>query len=37
GIGEQHQLEQLIYRTVSRWAFKKYRRNPVIIPIVIDA
>ena len=37
GIGEQHQLEQLIYRTVSRWTFKKYRRNPVIIPIVIDA
>lgn len=37
GIGEQHQLEQLIHRTVSRWAFKTYRRNPVIIPIVIDA
>jgi ribonuclease J len=37
GIGEQHQLEQLIHRTVSRWTFKKYRRNPVILPIVIDA
>ena len=37
GIGGQHQLEQLIQRTVSRWAFRTYRRNPVIIPIVIDA
>ncbi|MDQ1245965.1 MAG: ribonuclease [Actinomycetota bacterium] len=37
GIGDQHQLEQLIHRTVSRWTFKKYRRNPVILPIVIDA
>ena len=37
GIGEQHQLEQLIHRTVSRWVFKTYRRNPIIMPIMIDA
>jgi ribonuclease J len=37
GIGEQHQLEQLIHRTVSRWARDTYRRSPIILPIVIDA
>lgn len=37
GIGQAHQLEQIIHRTVSRWVFKAYRRNPVIMPIVIDA
>jgi ribonuclease J len=37
GIGEQHQLEQLIHRTVSRWAHDTYRRRPVILPIIIDA
>jgi ribonuclease J len=37
GIGNSHQLEQIITRTVSTWAFKTYRRNPMIIPIVVDA
>jgi ribonuclease J len=37
GIGERHQIEQLIRRTVSRWANDTYRRNPIILPIVIDA
>jgi len=37
GIGEQHQLEQLIGRTVSRWARDAYRRSPIILPIIIDA
>jgi ribonuclease J len=37
GIGEQHQLEQLIHRTVSRWAHDTYRRTPIILPIIIDA
>ena len=37
GIGEPHQLEQLIHRAVSRWARDTYRRSPVILPIVIDA
>jgi ribonuclease J len=37
GIGEPRQLEQLIHRTVSRWARDAYRRSPIILPIVIDA
>jgi ribonuclease J len=37
GIGEQHQLEQLVHRTVSRWARDAYRRSPIVLPIIIDA
>ncbi len=37
GIGDAHQLEQLIHRAVSRWVFKTYRRTPIVIPVVIDA
>jgi ribonuclease J len=37
GVGDAHQLEQLIARTVSRWAHRSHRRSPLIIPIVIDA
>jgi ribonuclease J len=37
GIGDAHQLEQLIHRTVSKWASNTHRRRPIIMPIVIDA
>ncbi len=37
GIGDPHQLEQMISRDVSRWSHKTFRRSPLIIPIVIDA
>ena len=37
GIGELHQLEELIGRAVASWAQRTYRRTPVIIPVVIDA
>jgi ribonuclease J len=37
GIGDAHQLEQIIGRTVSRWAHSDGRRSPIIIPVVIDA
>jgi ribonuclease J len=37
GVGDAHQLEQLIARTVSRWAHRSHRRSPLIIPVVIDA
>jgi ribonuclease J len=37
GIGEAHQLEQMITREVGRWAHKKFRRSPLIIAIVVDA
>ena len=32
----QAQAEEAIKRTVSRWVHKKYRRTPLIIPIVIE-
>jgi ribonuclease J len=37
GIGEAHQLEQMITHEVGRWAHKKFRRSPLIIAIVVDA
>jgi ribonuclease J len=37
GIGDAHQLEQMLTRDVGRWAHKKFRRSPLIITIVIDA
>ena len=37
GIGDRHQLEQLIHRSLARWARDTYRRSPIILPIVIDA
>lgn len=37
GVGDAHQLEQLIARTVSQWAHRTYRRSPLVIPVVIDA
>jgi mRNA degradation ribonuclease J1/J2 len=32
-----HQLEQLIARAVSSWAFRTHRHKPLIIPVIIDA
>lgn len=37
GVGDVHQLEQLISRAVASWAFRTHRRNPLIIPVIIDA
>ncbi|HEU4949031.1 MAG TPA: ribonuclease J [Kribbella sp.] len=37
GIGEAHQLEELIGRAVGSWTYRTWRRRPVVIPIVIDA
>ena len=37
GVGDAHQLEQLIARAVSTWAHRTYRRSPLVIPVVIDA
>ncbi|WP_256840587.1 ribonuclease J [Ornithinimicrobium faecis] len=37
GIGEARELEQRIGRAVSQWANRKHRRNPLVIPVVIDA
>ena len=37
GIGDVHQLEQIVHRTVGRWANDTSRRCPLILPIIIDA
>jgi len=37
GIGDSHQLEQMITRDVGRWAHRAFRRSPLIFSIVIDA
>jgi ribonuclease J len=37
GIADNHRLEELIGRAVATWAHKTHGRNPMIIPIVIDA
>ena len=37
GIGDVTQLEQMLSRDISRWAHRKFRRSPLIIPVVIDA
>jgi ribonuclease J len=37
GIGETHQLEQLIGQAVGSWAHRTFRRSPLVIPVVIEA
>ena len=37
GISDEHQLLQVIRRTVGGWVGGKIRRRPMIIPIVIEA
>ncbi|MGC5585019.1 ribonuclease J [Ornithinimicrobium sp. W1679] len=37
GIGDPGELEKRIGRAVSRWAERKHRRNPLVIPVVIEA
>jgi ribonuclease J len=37
GIGDTHQLQQVVRRVVGRWASNKLRRRPMIIPIVVEA
>ena len=37
GIGDVHQLEQMLTRDIGRWSHKTFRRSPLIISIVIDA
>jgi ribonuclease J len=36
GINEEHQLRQLVRRTVGRWVSDSYRRRPMIIPVVVE-
>ncbi|MFP5336337.1 MAG: ribonuclease J, partial [Actinomycetes bacterium] len=37
GIGDTHQLQQVVRRVVGRWAGNKLRRRPMIIPVVVEA
>ena len=37
GIGDPQELENRIARAVSQWAFRKHRRNPLVVPVVIEA
>lgn len=36
GVGDVHQLQQLVRRTAGRWVNETYRRRPMIIPVVVD-
>ncbi|MCZ2528225.1 ribonuclease J [Streptomyces sp. NPDC059506] len=36
GVGEPHQLQQLIRRTIGRWVSDTYRRRPMILPVVVE-
>ena len=37
GVGDARQLEQLVRRTVGKWVSDRYRRRPMIIPVVVEA
>jgi ribonuclease J len=34
---DPQQVEELISQAVATWAYRKYRRSPLIIPVIIDA
>jgi ribonuclease J len=36
GVGELHQIQQLVRRTVGRWINETYRRRPMILPVVVE-
>ncbi|HKE52586.1 MAG TPA: hypothetical protein VKE25_13860, partial [Actinomycetes bacterium] len=36
GVSDMHQLSQLVRRTVGRWVSDRFRRRPMIIPVVIE-
>lgn len=37
GVGDTHQLQQVVRRVVGRWVNESYRRRPMILPLVIEA
>jgi ribonuclease J len=37
GATDQHQLQQVVRRTIGRFVNEKYRRRPMIIPVVLSA
>ena len=36
GADDTHQLQQLIRRHIGRWVSRRYRRRPMIVPVVIS-
>ena len=36
GIGDSHQLQQIVRRTVGKWVSDTHRRRPMILPVVIE-
>ena len=36
GVDNTHQLQQLMRRHVGRWVNVRYRRRPMILPVVIE-
>ena len=36
GMGDPHQLEQVVRRVVGRWVNDAYRRRPMIVPVVVE-
>ncbi|MDQ1628330.1 MAG: ribonuclease [Actinomycetota bacterium] len=36
GIGDTHQLQQIVRRTAGKWVSDRYRRRPMIIPLVVE-
>ena len=36
GVEDSHRLQQVIRRRLGRWVNEKYRRRPMIIPVVIQ-
>ena len=36
GVSDLHQLRQLVRRTAGRWVSEKFRRRPMIVPVVVE-
>ncbi len=36
GVGDPHELQQLVRRVLGRWVHQAYRRRPMILPLVIE-
>jgi ribonuclease J len=37
GVHDTHQLQQVVRRVVGRWVNERFRRRPMIIPLVVEA
>ncbi len=36
GVSDIYQLRQLVRRTVGRWVSEKFRRRPMIVPVIVE-